>query len=113
MRCVQLRRDDRCRRIGAHAAGVRSLIAVVAALVVLRGGERQHLLVARHHDEADFLALQELLDHDGVAGGAETAAEHGAAAAAMAASWVSQMTTPLPAAKPSALTTSGSRCART
>ena len=34
-------------------------------------------LIARHHDEADFLAPQEFLDHDGMAGGAETAAEHG------------------------------------
>ena len=36
-----------------------------------------------------------------------------ARAAAMADSCVSQMTTPFPAAKPSALTTSGSRCALT
>jgi hypothetical protein len=34
-------------------------------------------LVARDDDEADFLAAQEFLDHDGLTGAAETAAEHG------------------------------------
>jgi hypothetical protein len=52
------------------------LIAVVATLMVLRSGERQHSLIARDHDEADFLAAQEFFDHDGVTGAAETAAEH-------------------------------------
>ncbi len=53
-------------------------IAVVATLVVLGCRQRNHLLITCHHDEAHFLALQKLFDHDGVAGGAETAAEHGA-----------------------------------
>ena len=73
MRWCSVARDDGCGRIGAHAAGVGAAIAIVAALVILRGGQRHDLLVVRHHDEADFLAAQEFLDHDGVAGGAEAA----------------------------------------
>ena len=74
---VQPRRDDRRRRVGAHAAGVRSLVAVAQALVVLAGGERQHVRAVAHDDEARFLALEELLDHHARAGGAELVlAEH-------------------------------------
>ena len=68
--------DDGRRRVSAHAAGIGAPVAVVAALVVLRRGERQRGVAARHHDEADFLAMQEFLDHDGAAGAAKTAAEH-------------------------------------
>ena len=72
MRACSAGRDDRRRRIGAHAAGVGSLIAVVAALVVLRGGERQHLAVGCDDDEARLpRRLQEFLDDDACAGGAE------------------------------------------
>src|SRR5208283_451665 len=49
-----------------------------AALVSLRGGEREDMAAAGDDDEAHFLAVQELLDHDGIAGGAEAAAEHAA-----------------------------------
>ena len=36
---VHFRRHDRRRRIGAHAAGIGTLVAVADALVVLRGGQ--------------------------------------------------------------------------
>src|ERR1700730_5848821 len=76
---MQLLVDDRRRRIRSHAAGVRSSIAIVAPLVILRGRQGNALLVVRHHNEADFFALEEFLDHDGAAGCAETSAEHFAA----------------------------------
>src|SRR3984957_5929157 len=68
--------DDGRRRVSAHAAGIGAAVAVVAALVVLRRGERQHGVAGRHHDEADFLAVQEFLDHDGAPGAAKAAAQH-------------------------------------
>ena len=37
---VDFRRHHRRRRVGAHAAGVRALVAVLQALVVLAGGQR-------------------------------------------------------------------------
>ena len=63
--------DDRRGRVGAHAARVRSAIAVVAALVILRSRERQDVLAADDRDEARFLAAEKLFDHDRAAGGAE------------------------------------------
>ena len=68
---VELRRDDRRRRVGTHAASVRPLVAVAQAFVVLAGGERQHVHAVAHDDEARFLALQEFLDHHALARGAE------------------------------------------
>ena len=38
------------------------------ALVVLAGGERQHVRAVAHDDEAGFLALEKFLDHDARAG---------------------------------------------
>src|SRR2546430_17480442 len=73
---VQRRGDYRRRRIGAHAAGVGSAITVVAALVILRAGERQAVRAVRHDDEARLLAGQELLDHHLAAGLTELAGEH-------------------------------------
>ena len=51
------------------------LVAVEGALVVLRGGERQSGLAVDQREEARFLAVEELLDDDLRAGGAERAAE--------------------------------------
>ena len=67
---VDLGRDDRCRRIGAHAAGVRTLVAIAQPLVILARGERQHVRAVAHHDEARLLAFQELLHHHAAARGA-------------------------------------------
>src|SRR5258708_36786325 len=44
--------------------------------MVLRRGERQYALIARDDDEADLFAGQKFLDHYGLTGAAETAAEH-------------------------------------
>ena len=105
-------RHDRRGRVGAHAAGVGALVAVEGALVVLRRGERQHGLAVGEREEARFLAVEKLLDHELGAGRAERAAKQ-ASMAASASARVSAMTTPLPAASPSALTTIGSVCLAT
>ena len=62
------------------------------------------------HDEAGFLALEEFLDDDLVAGIAE-APRSMDSAAATASCAVCAMITPLPAARPLALTTIGACCA--
>ena len=66
-------RDHRRGRIGAHAAGVGTCVAVAQALVILRRGQRQDVLAVGHDDEAGFLARQEFLDDDLIAGGSRTA----------------------------------------
>ncbi len=71
-----LRRHHRRRRIRAHAAGIRTLIVVEGALVVLRGGERNRSRAVAEREERGFLALEEFLDHDLRAGGAKSALEH-------------------------------------
>ena len=55
--------DDRSRRIGAHAAGIRALVAVEGALVVLGGAEGSDGLAVREREEARLLAVEKLLDH--------------------------------------------------
>ena len=42
--------------------------------MVLRAGQRQHVLAVGQREEADLLALDEFLDHDRGAGGAEAVA---------------------------------------
>ena len=66
--------EHRRRRIGAHAAGVGSLVAVEGALVVLRADQRQRMLAVAQREEARLLADQEFLDHHRGAGGAEAVA---------------------------------------
>jgi hypothetical protein len=100
-------RDDRGRRVRAHAAGVGALVAVAQALVVLAGGERQRARAVAHDDEARFLALQELLDHDPRAGFAEAFLRHHAVDGGLRLLDAAATTTPFPAASPSALTTIG------
>ena len=56
--------DHRRGRVGAHAAGVGALVAILEALVVLAGGERERVFAVGHDDEAGFLAFHELLDDD-------------------------------------------------
>ncbi len=76
---VDVRRDHRRRRIRAHAAGVGAQIAVVACLVVLRGGQRQDVTAVDHDDETGLLADQEVLHHHARPGTAKrTLAQHGA-----------------------------------
>src|SRR6266542_609316 len=70
-----LGRHVRRGREGAHAAGVRSLIAVADALVVLRRREEPHALAVRERDHARLGALEPLLDDDLRAGPAVDAAD--------------------------------------
>ena len=56
-------RHHRRRRIGAHTAGVRTLVGVQQALVVLAGGQRQRVHSVAQHDEAGLFAFEELLNH--------------------------------------------------
>jgi hypothetical protein len=49
-------------RVGAHAAGVRSLIAVEDALVVLRRRHRHGPLAVAQREQGELLALEVLLD---------------------------------------------------
>ncbi len=81
--------------------------------MVLRGGERESGLAVDQREEARFLAVEELLDDDLRAGGAERAAEAIVDRLRSPASRVWAMTTPLPAASPSALTTMGRLCVAT
>src|SRR5487761_1501988 len=71
-----LGRQRRRRRISAHAAGVGSGIAVADALVVLRRGEAERALAVDQREVADLLALEEILDDDLGAGGAEFLRHH-------------------------------------
>jgi hypothetical protein len=73
---VHFRRHDRRRRIGAHAAGVGTLVAVADALVVLRRGKRDRGLAVAQREERGFLADQTILDHDFPGRLPEAAAEH-------------------------------------
>jgi hypothetical protein len=75
--------------------------------VVLAGGQRQHVLAVDHDDEAGFLAVEELLDDDARAGIAHLVVESMSSMAACASASVMATTTPLPAARPSALMTIG------
>ena len=95
--------QDRRRRIGAHAAGVRALVAVEGALVVLRRAEGDDGLAVGEREEARLLALQEILDHQRRAGVARRSRRSPRAPSPGRAATV----TPLPAASPSAFTTIG------
>ena len=69
--------DDLAGRIGAHPAGVRALVVVEDALVVLRRYQRNHALAVTHHEERQLLALQALFEHNARAGIAQhLAAQH-------------------------------------
>ena len=72
---VHVGRDHRRRRVRTHAAGVGALVVVTQALVVLAGGERDDVLAVAQHDEARFLAFEELLDDDPRAAGVVLHAE--------------------------------------
>ena len=65
--------DQRRRAIGAHAAGVRTGVAVVGPLVILRRRQRDDRPAVGDRQHAGFLAVEPLFDHDLVAGVAEFA----------------------------------------
>ena len=109
---LQRRRHHRRRRIGAHAAGVGTLVAVEGALVVLRGGERQRVLAVAQREEGGFLAVEEFLDDD-LRPAAPSAPANISRSRPRPRRVVAATTTPLPAASPSALTTIGAAIRRT
>ena len=63
-------------RIGAHAAGIGTGVAVADALVILRARKRDDILAVAEGEEACFLAVHEFLDHDGMTALPEAAFEH-------------------------------------
>ncbi len=54
--------EPRHRRVRAHAAGVRALVAVVDPLVVLGGGQAERRASVAEREDRDLLALEHLLD---------------------------------------------------
>ena len=54
--------DDRRRRIGAHAAGIRPLVAVEGALVVLRRRQRQRGLAVAEREERSLFAVEKFFN---------------------------------------------------
>ena len=54
--------ENGCGRVGAHAAGVRALIAVEGALVVLGGADLQRMGAVAQGEQAGLLADQAFLD---------------------------------------------------
>ncbi len=72
---------------------------------------REHVLAIDHDDEAGFLAVEEVLDHDAGAGIAQLVArQHVVDGRVRLLPGVMATTTPLPAARPSALMTIGAPC---
>ena len=67
---------ERARCEGAHAAGVRALIAVVDALVILRGAKGKHALAVTQHEVGQLRSLQTFLDHEPVTRRAESPLAH-------------------------------------
>ena len=104
---------DRRRRVGAHAAGIRPLVAVADALVVLRGGERDRGLAVAQREEAmpprRRGTPRSRFPRPACRGRRRTSCRSRLPPPAR----VSATTTPLPAASPSALTTIGAPCLRT
>ena len=103
---LQLGRQHSGGRIGAHAAGVRTLVAVEDALVVLRRAEGEGGGAVAQGEEARLLAFEKGLDHD-LGAGLPRPPPSIMSMASSASSTVVATTTPLPAASPSAFTTMG------
>ena len=81
-------------------------VAVEDPLVVLRRRQRHRALAVAQREQRELLALEVLLDHDAL--GAEAALDQQRLAAPRAPRASSAaITTPLPAARPSALITVG------
>ena len=68
--------DDRRRRIGAHAAGIGTAIAIEGSLVVLGGAEKDRPLAVAQREERSFFADQNVFQH-GLAVLAVDAGENG------------------------------------
>ena len=64
-------RNLRHRAVGTHATGVRTLVAIVGALVILGDRHRPEIGAVDKAHQGEFLAVQEVLDNDLGTGGAE------------------------------------------
>ncbi len=58
----------RCRRVGAHAAGIGALITIFQPFVILAAGQCQRVAAIGEHDEARFFAVEKFFDHHPCAG---------------------------------------------
>ena len=113
MRCFDVGRDDRGRGVGTHATRIRSDIAFVARLVVLRGRERQYRRAVGYDDETRFLAVEN--SSTTIVAPAvpkRPARQHVGCGLLGFLERVCATVTPLPAARPSALMTIGAPCSR-
>ena len=100
--------DQRARRERAHPAGVRSLVVVEDALVVLRRRQRHRAAAVADREERDFGPVRHSSSTTPRAGVAELTLLHrGAQSPRPPSPRSAATTTPLPAARPSALTTTG------
>ena len=97
--------DQRRRAISAHAAGVRTEVAVVGRLVVLGRLQGDDRAAVGDGQDARLFAVEPFFDHQPVAGRAEYLLTAICSTARIASSRWEQTITPLPAASPSALTT--------
>ena len=93
------------RRVGAHAAGVRAGVALADPLVVAGGRERDGALAVAERKQRQLLAGEELLHHHGLV--AEPACDEHVLERGARLVLAAAITTPLPAASPSALITAG------
>ena len=72
-----LRVDNLVGGVRPHAPGVRPLVVIENAFVVLRGDQWDYPLAVRHHEERELFAFQEFLQHHPGSGFAEhLAAQH-------------------------------------
>ena len=106
-------RNLRHRAVGTHATGVRTLVAIVGALVILGDGHRPEIGAVDKAHQGEFPAVQEVLDNDLGTGGAEAMVDEDVFECALAACSSMATVTPLPAARPSALMTIGAPCSCT
>ena len=56
--------DERNRRIGTHASGVRSLVTLICTLVVLRKSHRIHIQSIHKTHERELRSCKKLLNHN-------------------------------------------------
>ena len=80
--------------------------------MILGRGQRERALAVAENEEARLFARQEFLDHQLGAGFAQAAAEDHLDGALCFRERLCATTTPLPAARPSALITIGAPCSR-
>ena len=104
---AHLRVDDLVGGVRAHSAGIRALVVIEGALVVLGRDQRHYALTVAHHQERQLFALQAFFQNNSTAGLAQELAASISSAIFCASSFDCATTTPLPAAKPSAFTTTG------